>query len=214
VIDPQTPSLEPPLGSVPATGTASPQSPEPPAGRVPPTGTRVRPTRPIALLLLVAVVTTAAIVIVARGSPTGTAVIERGKPAPNITGTTLDGTAFDLASLRGHPVLINFWGPSCIPCREETPLLATLVARHAADGFTVVGVLTDDPIEPARAFAAAYGATWPTVIDPGAVLKAAYHVVGRPQSFYVDRNGIYRDFQIGPVTDADFEQKYLTISGG
>jgi cytochrome c biogenesis protein CcmG, thiol:disulfide interchange protein DsbE len=173
-----------------------------------------RPTRPIALFLLIAIVTTAVVVIVARGGLTGTGGIERGKAVPNITGTTLDGKAFDLTSLRGHPVLINFWGPTCAPCREEMPLLATLAARHAADGFAVVGVLTVDPVEQARQFAAAYGATWPTVIDPGAVLVAAYHVVGRPQSFYVDRNGIYRDYQIGEVTEADFERKYATISGG
>jgi thiol-disulfide isomerase/thioredoxin len=173
-----------------------------------------RPTRPILLLLLVAVATTAGVLLVARGGSTATTGIAKGQPVPNITGTTLDGTTFDLATLHGRPVLINFWGPSCIPCREETPLLATLVTRHAADGFVVVGVLTDDPVEPARQFAAQYGGTWPTVIDPGAVLKAAYHVVGRPQSFYVDRNGIYRDIQIGEVTDADFERKYAEISGG
>ena len=171
-------------------------------------------SRPIVLLLVVAVATAALIAFVARGGPAGDARIERGKTVPGITGATLDGTAFDLASLRGHPVLINFWGPSCIPCREETPLLATLAARHAADGFVIVGVLADDPVEPARQFAAQYGATWPTVIDPGAVLKAAFHVVGRPQSFYVDRDGILRDLQIGPVTDADFERKYATIAGG
>jgi thiol-disulfide isomerase/thioredoxin len=165
-------------------------------------------------VLVVAVVVAVLIAIVARGGSTVGSGIERGKTVPGITGMTLDGTAFDLASLRGHPLLINFWGPSCIPCREETPLLATLAARHAADGFVIVGVLADDPVEPARQFAAQYGATWPTVIDPGAILKAAYHVVGRPQSFYVDRNGIYRDLQIGPVTDADFERKYATIAGG
>jgi cytochrome c biogenesis protein CcmG/thiol:disulfide interchange protein DsbE len=173
-----------------------------------------RPTRPIVLLLLVAVATTAVVLLVARGGSTATIGIAKGQPVPNITGTTLDGTPFDLATLHGHPLLINFWGPSCVPCREETPLLATLAARHATDGFVVVGVLTDDPVEPARQFAAEYGGTWPTVIDPGAVLKAAYHVVGRPQSFYVDRNGIYRDIQIGEVTDADFERKYAEIAGG
>ena len=193
---------------------APPAQSEPPPRPTPPRRPPRRPTRPIALLLLVAVVTTGVILIVARGGPTATTGIAKGQVVPNITGTTLDGKSFDLASLRGHPVLINFWGPSCIPCREETPLLATLVARHAADGFVVVGVLTDDPVEPARAFAAQYGGTWPTVIDPGAVLKGAYHVVGRPQSFYVDRNGIYREIQIGQVTDADFERKYATIAGG
>jgi thiol-disulfide isomerase/thioredoxin len=190
------------------------ETPSAEGGPAAPPGRRTAPLRPIALLLVVAIAVTAVIVIVAGGAPTGSSGIELGKAAPNITGTTLDGTPFDLASLRGHPVLVNFWGPSCVPCREETPLLATLAARHAADGFVVVGVLADDPVEPARQFAAAYGATWPTVIDPGATLKAAYHVVGRPQSFYLDRNGIYRDFQIGQVTEADFERKYATISGG
>jgi cytochrome c biogenesis protein CcmG, thiol:disulfide interchange protein DsbE len=193
------------------TDIETPSAEAPPAASV---RRRTGPIRLISLLLVVAVVVTAVIVFIARGAPTGSTGIELGKAAPNITGTTLDGKAFDLASLRGHPVLVNFWGPSCVPCREETPLLAMLAARHAADGFIVVGVLTDDPIEPARQFAAAYGASWPTVIDPGAVLKAAYHVVGRPQSFYVDRSGTYRDFQIGPVTEADFERKYATISGG
>jgi cytochrome c biogenesis protein CcmG, thiol:disulfide interchange protein DsbE len=197
VTDIQTPAEAPP--------TAPPAAPP---------RSRTAPLRPIALLLVVAVAAAALVIVIAPGAPSGSAGIQLGKAAPNIMGTTLDGKAFDLASLRGHPVLVNFWGPSCIPCREETPLLATLAARHAADGFVVVGVLADDPIEPARQFAAAYGATWPTVIDPGAVLKAAYHVVGRPQSFYVDRSGIYREFQIGPVTEADFERKYAAISGG
>jgi len=194
VTDPQLPLSEPP----PAVAARGP----------------TRPARQIGLFLLIAVVTTLVVTIVAGNSPAGPAGIERGKPVPAITGTTLDGNSFDLASLRGHPVLINFWGPSCDPCREEIPLLATLAARHAADGFAIVGVLAGDPVEPARQFAAQYGATWPTVIDPGAALKAAYHVVGRPQSFFVDRNGIYREFQIGQITESDFERKYATISGG
>ena len=41
---------------------------------------------------------------------------------------------------------------------------------------------------------------------------STYHVVGRPQSFYVDRSGIYREIQIGQVTDADFERKYASIT--
>ncbi len=43
-------------------------------------------------------------------------------------------------------------------------------------GSTVVGVLTDDPVEPARDFAKQYGATWSTVVDPDKTIKAAYRV--------------------------------------
>ena len=42
--------------------------------------------------------------------------------------TTIDGTAFDLASLRGRPVIVNFWGPGCVPCRDEFPLFITKLA--------------------------------------------------------------------------------------
>jgi cytochrome c biogenesis protein CcmG/thiol:disulfide interchange protein DsbE len=135
-----------------------------------------------------------------------------GERAPAIAGVTLDGAPFDLASLAGHPVLVNFWGPSCVPCRDEFPLLAAKLAQHAADGLAVVGVLTDDPPEPARDFVAQYGASWPTVVDPDKSIKAAYRVAARPQSYFVDGSGVLRSIQIGELTDADFERQYQRIA--
>jgi cytochrome c biogenesis protein CcmG/thiol:disulfide interchange protein DsbE len=171
------------------------------------------PRRPIVLALALAVVTTAAILLIVGPRPgADSGHVAVGSPAPALSGTTLDGGTFDLASLAGRPVLINFWGPSCVPCREEFPLLESKLAEHAADGFAVVGVLTDDPPEPARAFVAQYGAGWPTVIDPAQALKAAYRVAARPQSYFVDAAGIVRSIQIGEVTDADFERQYQRIA--
>ena len=109
-----------------------------------------------------------------------------GQPAPRIVGTTLDGEAFDLATYAGRPVVLNFWGPTCIPCRDEFPLLAAKLAEHADDGLAIVGVLTDDPAPLARDFVAEFGATWPTVEDPDKADKTAYRVLGRPQTFFID----------------------------
>jgi cytochrome c biogenesis protein CcmG, thiol:disulfide interchange protein DsbE len=171
------------------------------------------PRRPILLALLVAVVTTAGILVFVRAGAGGTDDhVAVGQPAPPIVGTTLDGAAFDLASLRGKPVVVNFWGPSCVPCRDEFPLLEGKRTEHAADGFTVVGVLTDDPVEPARDFVGKYGGHWANVIDPDKVLKAAYRVVARPQTYFVDRSGVIRSIQIGELTDADFERQYARIA--
>lgn len=171
------------------------------------------PRRPILLGLALAVATTAAILLLvgARPGTDGTHVAV-GSKAPALRGTTLDGGSFDLASLAGHPVLINFWGPSCVPCRDEFPLLEAKLKEHAADGFAVVGVLTDDPPDPARAFVAQYGANWPTVVDPTQALKAAYRVAARPQSYFVDASGVVRSIQIGQVIDADFERQYQRIA--
>ncbi len=94
------------------------------------------------------------VVVLVAGSIRGGPKAAVGEAAPPIAGTTLDGAAFDLASLRGHPAVVNFWGPSCVPCRDEFPLLEGKLAEHAADGLEIVGVLTDDPVVPAREFVA------------------------------------------------------------
>jgi len=135
-----------------------------------------------------------------------------GSVAPAITGTTLEGAAFDLASLRGHPVIVHFWGPSCVPCREEFPLYKQEIAAHAADGLAVVGILMYDGPDEARAFVAQYGATWPTVLDPVGAIRTAYRVVARPQSYFIDRDGILRKISVGQVTDAVFANLYASIS--
>jgi cytochrome c biogenesis protein CcmG/thiol:disulfide interchange protein DsbE len=173
------------------------------------------PRRPILLALAVALLTTGAILLLVRAAQPGTPAEARaavGKPAPAITGTTLDGAAFDLAAFAGKPVVVNFWGPSCVPCRDEFPLLAAKLAEHGADGLTVVGVLTDDPVEPARDFVAQYGGSWPTVVDPDKTLRATYRIAGRPQTYFIDRTGVLRSIQIGEMRDADFERQYAQIA--
>jgi len=145
-------------------------------------------------------------------APGEQAGIARGQAAPAIVGTTLDGTAFNLAALRGHPVVVNFWGPSCVPCRDEFPLFKAKLAAHAADGLAIVGILMFDSPAPAQDFIAQYGATWPTVDDPSGAIRAAYRAVARPQSYFIDRSGILREIQVGQVADADFERLYASIS--
>ncbi len=110
-------------------------------------------------------------------------------------------------------MLVNFWGPSCEPCRDEFPLLKAKLAQHADSGIAMVGVLMFDAAAPARDFIAEYGATWPTVDDPGGAIRGAYRVAARPQTYFIDRSGILRAIQIGEVTDADFERQFALISG-
>ena len=171
--------------------------------------------------LAAAVVATVALLQLARSlpplggspGPSEAPLLARGQPVPNITGTTLDGQPFDLASLRGRPVLVNFWGPGCVPCRDEFPLLLDELRRHGANGFAVVGVLMYDSPPPARAFIAEYGATWPTVDDPDGAIRGAYRAVARPQTYFIDRDGILRSIQVGQLTDVEFERQYALISG-
>lgn len=110
-------------------------------------------------------------------------------------------------------MILNFWGPSCVPCREEFPLFSEALTRHAADGLAIVGVLYLDEPAGARAFVGEYGATWPTVVDPERAIARAYKVAARPQTYFVDREGILRSIQIGGLTEADLERQLAAISG-
>ena len=137
----------------------------------------------------------------------GTSVIQIGSPligklAPTLTGTTLDGAPFDLASLRGSPVLVNFWASWCGPCRDEFPVLAAAEKRHAAEGLKVVGVLFKDDAAPARTFVADEKADWPTVADPARTIAQPWAVLAPPQTYFIGRDGVVRDVQIGQVRDA------------
>jgi cytochrome c biogenesis protein CcmG/thiol:disulfide interchange protein DsbE len=148
-----------------------------------------------------------------NAGPGGSGVrVEVGSAAPPIIGMTLDGDRFDLADAAGHPVVVNFWGPSCVPCRDEFPLLIAKQAEYAEDGLQIIGVLTDDPVEPARRFVDDYGATWPTVEDPDRALKASYRVAGRPQTYFIDGDGIVRSIQIGEIRETDFDRQYAAIA--
>ena len=141
------------------------------------------------------------------------ALIARGEPAPAIVGTTLEGEPFNLASLRGRPVIVNFWGPGCVPCRDEFPLFKATLLRHPGDDLAIVGVLMLDPPAPALDFIAKYGATWPTVDDPTGAIRTAYRVAARPQSYFIDREGILRAIQVGELTEAEMERQYALIGG-
>jgi cytochrome c biogenesis protein CcmG, thiol:disulfide interchange protein DsbE len=157
------------------------------------------------------------LILVAKALPapgaTEPPLLGRGQPAPAIVGTTLEGQTFDLASLRGRPVIVNFWGPSCVPCRDEFPLLRAKLDEHATEGLAVIGVLMFDAPAPALDFIRQYGATWPTVDDPTGAIRTTYRVAARPQSYFIDREGVLRSIQVGELTAGEFDRQYVLISG-
>ena len=58
---------------------------------------------------------------------------------------TPGGGELVMESLRGKPLLINFWATWCPPCVEELPLLDRFYRENVANGWQVVGLAIDQP---------------------------------------------------------------------
>lgn len=129
-----------------------------------------------------------------------------GEVAPAIEGPTLDGTAFDLASLRGRWVVVNFFATWCIPCIAEHPELVAFDEAHTATGdAAVVSVLFDNTADEAGAFFEENGGEWPVVVDDQGGVGVAYGVARVPESFLVAPNGVVVQRLVGGVTAAQLD---------
>ena len=99
-------------------------------------------------------------VVAARRRPRGRRPAGRSRRSRRrpIVGTTLDGAPFDLAAPpRAARSSSTSGGRRASPAATSSRCSRRSSSEHAADGLAIVGVLTDDPAEPARDFVAEYG---------------------------------------------------------
>jgi cytochrome c biogenesis protein CcmG/thiol:disulfide interchange protein DsbE len=134
-----------------------------------------------------------------------------GDVAPAFALADLDGNPVRLADLRGRPVIVNFWASWCGPCRREFPLLTSAAAAHRGDDLAIVGIVFRDGAEAARGFMARMGATWPTAMDPREAVATRYGIVWPPDTFFIDRDGVVVQRQIGELSAADLERGLAQI---
>jgi cytochrome c biogenesis protein CcmG/thiol:disulfide interchange protein DsbE len=134
-----------------------------------------------------------------------------GQPAPAWTYTTLDGEELSSADLAGRPYVVNFWASWCAPCVDEHPVLSAAWDQHS-DDLAMIGVLYSDSRDNAERFLDRYGrAGYPTVVDDSGALAIDFGVVGPPETFFVDADGIVREKQTGPLTAESMDRHLASI---
>jgi len=135
-----------------------------------------------------------------------------GKPAPDFSLSDLAGNTVTLSRERGNVVLLNFWYSSCVPCRRETPDLATLHRAYYGHGFKVLGVNLDDLLIPdaggasLKVFLQEFKPPYPILLGSNSVMEAYGGLPVQPISFLIDRQGIVTKVFWGAYPGAVFEK--------
>jgi cytochrome c biogenesis protein CcmG/thiol:disulfide interchange protein DsbE len=136
-----------------------------------------------------------------------------GSAAPAFTLPRLNGPgSVSLASLRGHPVVLNFWASWCEPCKAEARVLEQNWQRYGSRGVKFVGVDDQDLGSEGRAFVRAHGLTF-TMLDDGpdsGSVTGSYGISQLPETYIVDSNGKIVAHFAGPITGAVLASQFRT----
>lgn len=104
------------------------------------------------------------------------------------TFTTFDGEVVALASLRGTPVVVNFFASTCVPCIEEMPALEE-VHQELGDQVTFLGLAMQDRPEDALDLVERTGVTYRTAQDKDASVITALGGTVLPTTVLLDAEG-------------------------
>jgi cytochrome c biogenesis protein CcmG, thiol:disulfide interchange protein DsbE len=104
----------------------------------------------------------------------------------------LKGRQVDLSTLKGHPLVVDFWATWCPPCRKEIPELNAIYKKYRSRGLVVLGLSVDiiqgDGVKSVRPFARELKIGYPILMADDAVVDAL-DVDNLPTTLFFNRKG-------------------------
>ena len=148
-----------------------------------------------------------AMVILATGCiETGAAVGDR---AADFQLRDLEGNEVSLSSLRGSPILLNFWATWCPPCRLEMPFIQEVYQEWTDKGLVILAIDIGESAATVRDFMQNSNYTIPVLLDTRRVVSQKYNVTAIPTTYFIDRNGVIQDKLIGAFPSKDSMVLYV-----
>jgi len=133
------------------------------------------------------------------------------KPAPAFTLAQLHAPEkqFSAADMKGKVWLLNVWASWCVSCREEHPLLVQLAKANVVP---LIGLNYKDKNDLGIAWLRQNGDPYNfSVVDADGRVGINYGVYGVPETFVIDKQGVIRYKQIGPITAEALEKKIMPL---
>ena len=134
-----------------------------------------------------------------------------GKPAPAFKLEELHrpGSSFAPEQMKGKVWLLNVWASWCVSCRVEHPLLVDMSKRKVVP---IVGLNYKDNRGDGVSWLSKFGNPYQlSAHDFEGKVGIDYGVYGVPETFVIDKQGVIRYKQIGPITPEALEKKILPL---
>ena len=134
------------------------------------------------------------------------------KPAPAFSLSRLDDPQKSVTSdqLRGQVWLLNVWASWCVACLDEHPVLVEFAKSGA---LPIYGLNYKDKPADAMAWLGKHGNPYTvSIVDADGRVGIDYGVYGVPETFLIDKQGVIRFKQIGPVSPDVLRDKILPLA--
>ncbi len=113
-----------------------------------------------------------------------------GRAAPTFNLSSFDGQSYNLAELKGHVVLVNFWASWCKPCEQEAADLEAAWQHYKDRGDVLfLGVDYVDTENEAKVYLDKFKITYPNGPDLRTSISQAFHISGVPELYLIDQDG-------------------------
>jgi cytochrome c biogenesis protein CcmG, thiol:disulfide interchange protein DsbE len=134
-----------------------------------------------------------------------------GKPLPSFALPSLmdPKRTVTTADLRGRVYLLNVWASWCVACREEHPRLVALSRERRVP---IIGLNYKDERNDALGWLRDFGDPYElSIADRDGRVGIDLGVYGVPETFLIDKAGVIRQKQIGPITEKAWNDKLLPL---
>ena len=119
-----------------------------------------------------------------------------GQTAPDATLVSADGSKVALSSLRGKPVLLDFWATWCGPCLVAMPSMHRVYDDVKDKGMEMIAIDEDNRAEDAVNYLSRHKYSWNDFHDAGKQVQNAFKGEAIPLVVLIDAQGkiVYYDF--------------------